>query len=106
MTPDGCHHSELMGAMPSGPPASARPELRALWPLVTPFGIFDDVGRDQALRAASDEDLMQLVAAVGSPEFEAINAYLNSTHDAEEAVPYGELAEAAMEAAVYLASRE
>ena len=39
-------------------------------------------------------------------EFDAINAYLDETRDAAEAVPFGNLAQAAMEATVEIAARE
>ena len=87
------------------PPASAPAVLRALWPLVVRFGVSDDRVRDDALRAASVDDLKKLVAAVGPAEFAAINAYLDDTGDAAESVPYGDLAQAAMEATVELATR-
>ena len=70
------------------------------------FGISDDRERDGALRTASTEDLEKLVAAAGYSEFDLINAYLDRTGDSEEAVPYGDLAQAAMEATVELAARE
>lgn len=37
--------------------------------------------------------------------FDLINSYLDETDDAEEAVPYGDLAQAAMEAQFVLKSR-
>lgn len=77
-----------------------------MWPLVLRFGISDDGERDEVLRAASAEDLKELVAAVGSAEFDAINEFLDGTHDSEDAVPYGDLAQAAMEATVELAARD
>ena len=43
------------------------------------------------------EEFSALVEAV-DPLFPAINAYLDVTGDAERAVPYGDLAQAAMEA--------
>ena len=106
MTPGGWHYGGPMASLPSNPPASTPAELRALWPLVVRFGVSDDRARDDALRAASVEDLKELVAAVGPVEFDAINAYLDETHDAEEAVPFGDLAQAAMEAMVEIAARE
>ena len=85
---------------------SAPAELRVLWPLVMQFGLSDDGKRVLALRHASNEDLRELVAAVGLAEFDAINGYLDQAHASEEAVPFGDLAQAAMEATMELASRE
>lgn len=48
------------------------------------------------MEAASDEELRSLMHRV-SPLYPAINAYLDHTGDAERAVPYGDLAQAAME---------
>lgn len=79
------------------PPDDAPAELKAVWPLVLRWGESDDVGRGGVTDAASDEDLSALVEAI-NPLFPAINAYLDATGDAERAVPYGDLAQAAMEA--------
>ena len=95
-----------MAGVPKAPPASAPGDLRALWPLVLRFGISDDRERDGALRSASTEEFEELVAAVAYSEVELINAYLDLTGDSEEAVPYGDLAQASAEATVELAARE
>jgi hypothetical protein len=49
------------------------------------------------VEASSDEELRSLVQSV-RPLYPGINAYLDQTGDAERAVPYGDLAQAAMEA--------
>ena len=92
--------------VPKDPPASAPDDLRALWPLVLHFGISDDRERDAKLRTASTLELEELIAAVGYSEVELINTYLDRTGESDEAVPYGDLAQASMEATVELAARE
>ncbi len=83
--------------LPGDPPDDAPNELRAVWPLILRWGESDDVDRGDLTDGASDEDLQSLVEAV-NPLFPAINAYLDATGDVEHAVPYGDLAQAAMEA--------
>jgi len=61
------------------------------------WGLSDDVGRGGLTAAATDEELEVLVQMV-NPLYPAINAYLNKTGNAEHALPYGDLAQAAMEA--------
>jgi hypothetical protein len=49
---------------------------------------------------SSEADVLRiprLVTTIGPCVFEAINNYLDETHDAEQAVPYGDPAQAAME---------
>jgi hypothetical protein len=57
----------------------------------------DDLGRDELIESANDEELRLLIDAV-EPLFPAINAYLDATGDGEHAVPFGDLAQAALEA--------
>ena len=76
-----------------------------MWPLVLQFGFPDDVEREKVLEAASTEQLTALTSAVDKAVFDLINSYLDETDDAEEAVPYGDLAQAAMEAQFVLKSR-
>ncbi len=83
--------------LPSQPPQDAPDDLKAVWSLVLRWGGSDDVERGGVTGAASDQELSALVEAV-DPLFPAINAYLDVTGDAERAVPYGDLAQAAMEA--------
>jgi hypothetical protein len=66
-------------------------------PLVLRWGESDDVERETLTSAASDEDLQDLVEVI-DPLFPVINTYLDETGDAEHAVPYGDLAQAAIEA--------
>ena len=76
-----------------------------MWPLVLQFGFSDDVEREKVLKAASTEQLTALVSAVDKAVFDLINSYLDETNDPEKAVPYGDLAQAAMEAQFVLKSR-
>lgn len=94
-----------MNALPLDPPASAPPDLRELWPLVKQFAPSDDKARARTLAEAPIEQLKELVRRVDAKAFAAINSYLDETRDAEEAVPYGDLAQAAMEAATVLRER-
>jgi hypothetical protein len=87
------------------PPGSAPWKLRELWPLVRRFAQSDEKERARVLADASTEQLKELVRRVDADAFAAINRYLDETHDAEEAVPYGNLAQAAMEAAAILRQR-
>jgi hypothetical protein len=91
--------------VPAQPPASAPPALRDLWHWVQEFGFSDDVERESALEEASYEELTQLVQVVDRQAFDLINSYLDETDNAEEAVPYGDLAQAAMEASLLLKHR-
>ena len=90
---------------PSSSPESAPEALRALWPLVLRYGISDDQVREDTLEAASAAELTELVRRVDKPVLQAINQYLDLVHDAEEAVPFGDLAQAAMEAQLLLKQR-
>jgi len=69
------------------------------------YGISDDQVREDTLEAASDAELTELVRRVDKPVLQAINQYLDLVHDAEEAVPFGDLAQAAMEAQLLLKQR-
>ena len=91
--------------VPDNPPASAPQELKALWPWVRRFGYSDDVERDQALQRADAATLDELVTAVDKAAFDAINRYLDETDNSEEATPFDDLAQAAMEAALEIKSR-
>lgn len=79
------------------PPGDAPEVLKQVWLLVLRWGVSDDVRRSEMVEAGSDEELADLIEAV-SPLYPAINAYLDDTGDAEHAVPYGDLAQCAMEA--------
>ena len=83
--------------LPSSPPDDAPDPLKAVWPLVLRWAESDDVGRGDLTTAATDEELEVLVQTL-DPLYPAINAYLDKTGDAEHAVAYGDLAQAAMEA--------
>ena len=83
--------------LPPDPPDDAPEALQQAWPLVLRWGESDDVIRSQLVQTSSDQELRTLVHSV-RPLYPAINAYLDQTGDAERAVPYGDLAQAAMEA--------
>jgi hypothetical protein len=89
--------SRMANDLPADPPDDAPEALKVVWPLVLLWGESDDAERGNLTAAASDEDLQDLMQAV-DPLFTTINGYLNQTGDAEHAVPYGDLAQAAMEA--------
>ena len=82
---------------PQVPPDDAPDPPKAVWPVVLQWGESDDVNRGDLTAAATDEELEALVQAV-DPLYPMINAYLDETGDAEHAVPFGDLALAAMEA--------
>ncbi|HEV2172244.1 MAG TPA: DUF4240 domain-containing protein, partial [Nitrospira sp.] len=80
-------------------------DLRGLAPLVQRFGISDDVERQRVLNSSSTEELIALVNAVTKEIFVQINQFLDLTFDAEDAVPFGDMAQAAMEARLELTQR-
>jgi hypothetical protein len=84
-------------ALPSLPPDDVPHDLAALWPLVLRWAESDDARRGHLIEAAAEHDLHDLVDRV-RPTFASINAYLDRTDDAERAVPFGDLAQAALEA--------
>ena len=88
-----------------GPTIVVPQELQGLAPLVQTFGISDDVERERVLKGASTEELIALVNAVTKQTFDQINQFLDQTVDAEAAVPFGDLAQAAMEAELELKLR-
>ena len=104
-SPSSGNNEPLASDVPDEPPSSAPAALRQLWPWVQRFGYSDDVAREDALNAASSDELLQLVAAVDQKTFQQINEYLDATDNSEEAVPYGDLPQAAMEAAIVLKDR-
>jgi hypothetical protein len=83
--------------IPPDPPDDAPEVLQEAWPLVLRWGESDDLIRSHLVRTSSNQELHALVLSV-RPLYPAINAYLDQTGDAERAVPYGDLAQAAMEA--------
>jgi hypothetical protein len=98
------HTAGMSSDLPPSPPSSAPVELAELWSLVLRWGASDDSVREDAIETATDADLRDLVATV-SPLLPAINDYLDATGDAEESVPYGDVAQAAMEAKFELKRR-
>ena len=89
----------------AGPTIVVPLELQGLGPLVKKFGLSDDVERERVLNGASTEELIALVNAVTKETFDQINQFLDQTGDAEDAVPFGDLAQAAMEAKLELKRR-
>jgi hypothetical protein len=88
-----------------GPPIPVPAALKALAPLVDEFGISDDSERERAIEAAPTEELAKLVRTVTAEIFAEINRYLDETDNAEDAVPFGDLAQAAEEAKLELRRR-
>ncbi len=64
----------------------------------------DDSARGDRLQAAGAEEL-RLPAAAVQPLYPAMNAYLAAACDAERAVPFGDLAQAGLEARLELERR-
>ncbi len=89
----------------AGPTTVVPQALQGLAPLAERFGLSDDVERDRVLKGASTDELIALVGAVTSETFDQINQFLDQTLDAEEALPFGDLAQAAMEAKLELKLR-
>ena len=58
------------------------------------------------MNGASTDELVALVNAVTKEKFVQINQFLDLTLEAEDAVPFGDLAQAAMEARLELKQRE
>ena len=81
------------------------PGLQSLTQLLDKFAISDDVERERVVSAATTQELREVVDAVSAAVLDQINRFLDQTFDAEYAVPYGDLAQAAMEAKVELKER-
>jgi Flp pilus assembly protein TadD len=79
--------------------------LQDLTPLLEKFGISDDVERGRVVSAATTRELKDVVAVVTAEVLDEINQFLDETFDAEYAVRYGDLAQAAMEARLELKKR-
>ena len=88
-----------------GSPIVVPEELQGLAALVQRFGISDDVERERVLKGASTEELIALVNVVTKDTFDQINQFLDQTFDAEDAVAFGDLAQAVMEAKLELKLR-
>jgi hypothetical protein len=89
----------------AGSPVVVPQELQGLAPLARRFGVSDDVERERVLNGASTEELTALVNAVTKETFDQINQFLVHTDNAEDAVQFGDLAQAAMEAKLELKRR-
>jgi hypothetical protein len=88
-----------------GPPIPVPAALKALAPLVDDFGISDDSEREKAIETAPTEELARLVRTVTAEIFAEINRYLDETDNAEDAIRFGDLAQAAEEAKLELKLR-
>jgi Protein of unknown function (DUF4240) len=88
-----------------GPTIAVPQELQGLAQLVHRFGISDDLVRESVLKGSSNDELIALVNAVTTEMFGKINQFLEQTLDAEGAVAFGDLAQAAMEAKLELKLR-
>jgi hypothetical protein len=88
-----------------GPPIPVPAALKALAPLVDDFGISDDSEREKAIETAPTEELATLVRTVTAEIFAEINRYLDETDNAEDAIRFGDLAQAAEEAKLELKLR-
>jgi hypothetical protein len=99
MSADPARHlgHSLRMTLPESPPSDAPSDLASVWPLVLRWAVSDDVERGDLLERATVEELTSLVED-GRPLLGSINDYLDATGNAESAVPYGDLAQAVMEA--------
>jgi len=88
-----------------GPPIPVPAALKDLAPLVGKFGISDDSERQKAIETAPTEELAKLVRTVTAEIFAELNRYLDETDNAEAAIPFGDLAQAAEEAMLELKQR-
>ena len=86
------------------PPADAPGPLADRWAFVVRWATGDDVDRGRRIDAAPTDDLRELRDAV-RPLLGDIDRYLDRTHDAAWALPFGDLAQAAIEADQELARR-
>jgi hypothetical protein len=100
----GTQWVRMSNDFPSSLPDDAPAELKTLWPLVLRWGESDDDNRGDLTASAASEGVEALVRTV-DPHYPAINAYLQETGDTQHAVPYGSLAQAAMEARLELDRR-
>jgi Protein of unknown function (DUF4240) len=87
-------------------PIAVPHELQALAPWLQRFAISDDVERERVVNGASTQELKALTDAVTAPTLRQINQLLDQTDNAEDAIPYGDLAQAVMEAELELRRRE
>jgi hypothetical protein len=96
--------SDVRTQPPPDPPQDAPFELKRAWPLVVRWGASNDVDRGALIDGSSTQELEALANTVESL-LPAINAYLDQTGNAEYAVPYGDLAQAGVEARIQLNRR-
>jgi hypothetical protein len=88
-----------------GPTIVVPQELQGLAALVIRFGVSDDAARERVLESASNEELIALVNTVTKDVFDQIIRFLDQTFDSEVALPFGDLAQAAIEAKLELQRR-
>lgn len=90
--------------LPSEPPEDAPEALKAAWPLVRMWAGSDATARGAIVDSASNDDLEKIMGMVDRL-FPVILSYLEKTDDADRALPYVDLAQAALEARFELESR-
>ena len=94
----------MTDAPPPHPPADAPAALASLWSLAVRWATGDDLDRERRIESATSDELRELRDAV-RPLLGDIDRYLDQTHDAAWALPFGDLAQAAIEADQELARR-
>jgi hypothetical protein len=90
--------------LPTEPPEDAPEALQAAWPLVRTWAGRDAAARGAIVDSASNEELEKIMGMVDRL-FPVILSYLEETGDAERALPYVDLAQAALEARFELEGR-
>ena len=90
--------------LPTKPPEDAPEELKAVWPLVRMWAGNDATAHGAFVDSASNEELEKIMGTVDRL-FPVILSYLEKTGDADRALRYVDLAQAALEARFELESR-
>ena len=90
--------------LPTEPPEDAPEPLKAAWPQVRMWAGSDATARGAFVDSASNEELEKIMGTVDRL-FPVILSYLEKTGDADRALPYVDLAQAALEARFELESR-
>ncbi len=90
--------------LPPEPPEDAPDALKAAWPLVRMWAGSDATARGAIVDSATNDELEKIMGMVDRL-FPVILSYLEKTDDADQALPYVALAQAALEARFELESR-